>query len=88
MCMETSPARVTHRDIPDWGIWGELGFCLDMQAVDSQKYKQLEAEEATGKSSLNVFLENAAVSEQRRAPVTQLKSERDFIFAFQKCVKA
>lgn len=23
---ETSLARVTHRGIPDWGMWGELGF--------------------------------------------------------------
>lgn len=62
------PLQGSHTGI-DWEIWGELGFCLDMQAVDSQKYKQLEAEGATVRNSLSVFLEDAAVSEQSEEPL-------------------
>lgn len=71
--LQAAAALSQHRNIPckghtqghpKLGDLEEPGLCLDVQAVDSQKYKQLEAEEATVRNSLNVFLENAAVSEQ------------------------
>lgn len=70
-------ARVTlmqsHPRLGNLGEFGDFFFlifffgCADsaQQTVSSLKYKQLEAEKATVSNSLNVFLENTAVLEQR-----------------------
>lgn len=56
---EMSPARITHRD-----RLGDLGGARVLSG-----HAQLEAEGATVRNSLSVFLEDAAVSEQSEEPL-------------------